>query len=997
LSHLVLTLDLISLCFLESHQEDVMPSISRISTATLFAVILTLLLTGTVLGQASRNLSGDISGILFRDTAYHVVGFVTVPVGQTLVIQSGTKVVFDGLFNITVNGVILANGAQSDSIVFTSNKPIPNYTDYYGINIYGVHDSLSSISYCKFEYAGNAIECRNGSSPRIAHNRFFITHLPIFIESANPIIEQNLLQLSEWFCIGITGPSIVSIIDNTINTTERDGIVVGSNATATIRNNDISHCVLSAVYASGSNSILIERNVISECSHGVYYSGGGALNIHKNIIRKCSGTGINCAALASITYNTFVENGIAIDCSSPTVTIEGNIISSSLQYGITNAQGVGFGYNDFHANVSNFLNPPTGAGVPITFNGNGDTADAYFNIFQNPDFYNAPAGDYRLNYSSHLINAGDPSDPKDPDSTIADIGALSFVPLPPIAQFMSSPKDGPAPLQVTFINKTLGYVSQHQWVFGDGETSSLESPTHLYDSAGVFFVKYRATNIVGSDSAYDTIVVSDASPHILSVRDIGSDQGGQVRLKWVKSLFDDPLAPVISSYSIFRKSSTNTSLRVGSILVGHGVVSDSTLLGFDFVSNVPALQLPEYQTVVPTLVDSTSTAGFWNTFLVVAHSTSLGVYYVSPPDSGYSVDNLAPIPPSGLDILVLANAKVQLNWDSPAESDVGHYEIFRSAISGFAPESGLKIGESHSTSFVDESPVAGISLYYRVIAVDVHDNRSHPSAELFVNVSVNVSCDVNQRWNLVSVPLTVGDYTKTVLFPTSASSAFAYQGGYTAWGTLENRRGYWLKFAEAQQVHFSGLLRNSDTVNVVPGWNLIGSISEAISTSVIGSLPPAIATSPFYRYNTGYSVAESIIPGNGYWVKVNQAGQLLLSSDVPPDSRIQITMTDEMPPAPPDEAMFEAGAMPTEFSLDQNYPNPFNPVTTIHYAIPVSSHVSIKVYNILGQEMATVVDESQEAGFKSLTFDASSVTSGVYYYRIVAGEFTQVKRMVLMR
>jgi hypothetical protein len=85
------------------------------------------------------------------------------------------------------------------------------------------------------------------------------------------------------------------------------------------------------------------------------------------------------------------------------------------------------------------------------------------------------------------------------------------------------------------------------------------------------------------------------------------------------------------------------------------------------------------------------------------------------------------------------------------------------------------------------------------------------------------------------------------------------------------------------------------------------------------------------------------------------------------------------------------------YSLDQNYPNPFNPVTTIHYALPKSGQVSVKVYNLLGQEVGTLVNEIQEAGFKSVEFDASQVTSGVYFYRIAAGEFTQTRKMILMK
>jgi hypothetical protein len=88
---------------------------------------------------------------------------------------------------------------------------------------------------------------------------------------------------------------------------------------------------------------------------------------------------------------------------------------------------------------------------------------------------------------------------------------------------------------------------------------------------------------------------------------------------------------------------------------------------------------------------------------------------------------------------------------------------------------------------------------------------------------------------------------------------------------------------------------------------------------------------------------------------------------------------------------------PVEFSLSQNYPNPFNPTTRIEYAIPKTSHVSLKVFDLLGRQVATLVDELQGSGFKSVEFDANGLASGVYLYRIQADGFTQTKKLILLR
>jgi hypothetical protein len=92
----------------------------------------------------------------------------------------------------------------------------------------------------------------------------------------------------------------------------------------------------------------------------------------------------------------------------------------------------------------------------------------------------------------------------------------------------------------------------------------------------------------------------------------------------------------------------------------------------------------------------------------------------------------------------------------------------------------------------------------------------------------------------------------------------------------------------------------------------------------------------------------------------------------------------------------EAG-IPQSFSLSQNFPNPFNPVTTISWQIPVSSHVTLKVYNLLGKEVAVLVNGEKPAGSYNLEFDAGKLPSGTYFYTLQAGNFVQTKKMVLLK
>ena len=89
--------------------------------------------------------------------------------------------------------------------------------------------------------------------------------------------------------------------------------------------------------------------------------------------------------------------------------------------------------------------------------------------------------------------------------------------------------------------------------------------------------------------------------------------------------------------------------------------------------------------------------------------------------------------------------------------------------------------------------------------------------------------------------------------------------------------------------------------------------------------------------------------------------------------------------------------LPTEFRLEQNYPNPFNPSTTIRFAVPKASHVTIQIYDVLGRQVATLVDEEYQAGVYKVVFEAGDLTSGLYIYRIQTEAFTQSRKLMLLK
>jgi len=149
----------------------------------------------------------------------------------------------------------------------------------------------------------------------------------------------------------------------------------------------------------------------------------------------------------------------------------------------------------------------------------------------------------------------------------------------------------------------------------------------------------------------------------------------------------------------------------------------------------------------------------------------------------------------------------------------------------------------------------------------------------------SVTATLQGGWNVVSLPVTVSDRRTTSVFPSATSSAFAFTPtGYVSKDTLDYGVGYWLKFASTQVVTLTGDLTTEDTIDVVLGWNIIGSISYDVPVDSIIQIPSGIVQSSYFGYqpSSGYGAATMVEPMKGYWVKVSQNGQLILRGSQSP-------------------------------------------------------------------------------------------------------------------
>jgi len=128
------------------------------------------------------------------------------------------------------------------------------------------------------------------------------------------------------------------------------------------------------------------------------------------------------------------------------------------------------------------------------------------------------------------------------------------------------------------------------------------------------------------------------------------------------------------------------------------------------------------------------------------------------------------------------------------------------------------------------------------------------------------------------------------------------------------------------------------------------------------------------------------LPGRYFWTVIANDGVLATPSlDVFAFTIYSVAEVDE------------SGNNPNTFSLFQNYPNPFNPTTSIEYRVGSSEYVTLKVYDVLGREVATLVNEEKLPGEYEIEFDGSQLSSGIYFYKLTSGNFIETKKMIYLK
>jgi parallel beta-helix repeat protein len=372
----------------------------------------------------SINVAGNISGNWTNNNIYFVDGNLIIPTGQTLSIEYGTKIKFNGYYSITVNGTLTANGTQNYPIVFSSNKGTTIADFWNNIEINSNQSGASTLKYCILE---NVKWDNNG-------NNIGAIHI-----NGNALISNNAINNSQATGIRVSSSGTVSVVGNKI-TNCHYGILVAGTGNIAIDNNNVSNTNSIGIATNNqSTNTSVTNNIVHNCyPYGIQVTGN--MNVSNNIIYNINGVGAAGIFVngyqPKLLNNTIFSNtnGIMLysDVSTynPNPVINSNIIFNNSEYGIFSMGAPKpslVTYNLFYNNTNGVGNNlPVGVGTVITNNNNGTNADAYYNIFSSPDLASTNPSDSNfcvLNSNSHAINAGDPAITNNFNATIIDIGA----------------------------------------------------------------------------------------------------------------------------------------------------------------------------------------------------------------------------------------------------------------------------------------------------------------------------------------------------------------------------------------------------------------------------------------------------------------------------------------------------------------------------------------------------------------------------------------------
>ncbi len=635
------------------------------------------------------------------------------------------------------------------------------------------------------------------------------------------------------------------------------------------------------------------------------------------------------------------------------------------------------------APVADFSGSPTSGDYPLMVNftdlstnsptswdwdfGDGGTSTA-----QNPSHEYTAAGTYTVTLTATNACGSDVE-------TKTDYITVTEPPCdPPVADFSGSPTSGDYPLTVNFTDLSTNSPTSWDWDFGDGGTSTAQNPSHEYTAAGTYTVSLTATNSCGSDTETKTDYITVTEPTV-DYATLPYNTGFE------SGTFDQYWYTVEGTEGRILITTANTP-HSGSY---HMTMDDHTN-GGSYSQNEAWLRLNLSGNTNVDLIF------WWKEFSDEDH-TQDGVFFSDDGGSSFvkvynltggsatwqeiSLDVDALAGSNGLTLTSTFVVKFQqydnygITTDGMAFDDIKVVSADVPPVADFvgSPTSG---SAPLTVNFTDQSSGNPTSWSWdfgdggtSTVQNPLHEYTDVGTYTVSLTASNAFGSDVETKTDYITVT-EPSQNTMYVQDITVWRQSFWYWARGYATVTIYDNSGSPLSNATVYGTmtgptggNVNGTTNSSGEVTFVTGWTTASGEWCFEVTDV---------THGTYTYDPGSNVVTKACESGP--VYAIGAGPLIRSAD----------------------------NVPEEFGVLQNYPNPFNAETNIEFALPENAHVTLDVYNVLGQQVRTLVDEMMPAGWHTIHFDARNeygqeLSSGIYLYRLQAGTAVETKKMLLMK
>ncbi|MFH1011655.1 MAG: right-handed parallel beta-helix repeat-containing protein [bacterium] len=1001
---------------------------------SILAIALALLCAHAAFAQLADTLSGTLG-----PGDFHVVDTLYVISGDTLRLLPPLTLRFDGPFPFRIYGTLLAEGTASDSILFTTDT-VANPTRWRGLRFQDASSSGSVLSYCRIELAnqptgnGGGIYCdysspafdhctvsRNAASSGggvycrycsptftsclIEYNSASDRRAGISAWNASPTFQDCIIRFNNGcgFYCGNSSPAFEDCVirDNT-------GASLGGGMECYNCQGTFTNCTIESngaqygggVYFSFSaptfDSCTVRRNSASWGGGGFYcagastpifancafhdnwanlYGGGAYITFDSRprltrclLFRNAAaavGGGVYCTGSSprftncTISGNSVGYYGGGVYCVNSSPTFNSTIIAFSSGSGIyfqnSAACTVKFGdlYGNSGGNIAfynaNPTNGPPGIGHLSTVNSNSDSCDIYSNIFLKPMFVDTALADFHLQAVSPCIDAGDPALPLDPDGTVADIGAFyndqRFH--PPAAFTLVSPSWGDTcrTLDTMLVWRaaldpdTGDFVHYEVWL---DTLAGLATASEVASALSDTMVSLEG--LLDDHAYYWTVHASDLNTNgtwagdTLMFRTYRPDPPGSFALASPENGDTVFTTTPTLRWRAARDPDPGDFVRYR-LLWSYDAdfaVSEDTMLTDTLFAFPPGLL---FSGSLDEVADDSIV--YWK----VHAMDQFGLISWCVPSNGWSFRVFIEEPPSPFDLIspvhgdTLDSLSVEFVWAPSTDPDLGDsiafYRVFLALDSIFSI--GCVTEDVMVTHLLWDSLEDDQTYWWRVKAFDSY------GAGTFSN---QVRCFHTYFCEMPSPCALLGP-------------ADSLQ----------------LPFGE---VHFR--------------WQAARDPDPA---DTITYMLHIVAGDFVFAHDSGSDTCATIDVGALDLPDTVVAEWWVTAHSLCPDTSMESTSRFHF--YPPSAISGRDISLPTDFALHPNYPNPFNPMTVIRYDVKQSGPVSVRIFDLLGREVATIVHETVPAGSYTAIWNAADFPSGVYLCQMEATGFRQTRKLLLVK